>query len=245
MLILVDKGKKPKGFWLNRRAKQGKLPPSIVGLTLGKYPCVLLQMYGKITPETPFLAPYLRRGDTVITATRLGDLGFNRACLFELAARQSLNHAKELAAGLPKGEITLIFDPKGDCMGVTAEFCALGGAVWVCTPHKEAYAPCREYCLLEYGNPPVVGSQPPRKPSLTVAPYGLPKGVCLADSFIVAPTHIWAKEEGLTLPEELVHATPRGFDPTAVTAGCMVAFGGELLEYKAVLCSGRRDGLPD
>ncbi len=225
MLILVQKGQKRQGFFLKRKAKQGKLPPTVVGLKIGKYPCVLLAFYGDVTAGNRFLAPYLQRGDVVIPAGNLEKLRFAQPYIQELTRRQCVNTAKEWVANSPKGLETVLYDSTGECVGVAAELCALGKSVWVATPRREDYAPCAEYAMLNFGNPPVIGEYIPRSADLVIAPYGVPSAECPRNIPVVAPGHIWAKPDDLTLPQELVASTPKGFDPLAVAAGCLAMFG--------------------
>ena len=225
MLILIQKGQKRRGFFLKRKAKQGKLPPTVVGLRVGKYPCVLLEFYGDVTPGNRFLEPYCKRGDVVIPAKNLEKLGLGEPYLGEFIRRQCVNTAKDWVANSPKGRQTVLYDPTGECVGVAAELCALGKPVWVVTPQGEVYAPCAEYALLEFGNPPVISEHMPHSADLVIAPYGVPSVDIPGNVLLVAPNHIWAKPEDLTLPCEIVDSTPKGFDPVVVAAGCMAMFG--------------------
>ncbi len=234
MLILVQKGQKRRGFFLKRKAKQGKLPPTVVGLQVGKYPCVLLECYGDITPGNRFLEPYQKRGDILIPAKNLEKLGFSEPYIQELTRRQCVNTANHWVANRGKGFETVLFDPTGQCVGVAAELCALGKPLWVVTPRGEDYAPCAEYALLTFGNPPVISAYIPRSVDLVIAPYGLPSVDIPGDIPVVAPNYIWATPNDLTLPREIVDSTPKGFDPVAVAAGCMAMFGAGM-EEKASL----------
>lgn len=234
LLILVQKGEKRGGFFLKRKAKQGKLPPTVMGLQLGKYPCVLLECYGNITPGNQFLLPYLRRGDVVIPAKNLEKLGLGEPYIQELTRRQCVNTAKEWVAKGKKGLQTVLIDPTAQCVGVAAELCGLGKPVWVVTPKGEDYAPCAEYCMLTFGNPPVVARSVPSSADLVIAPYGglpveLPQKVP-----VIAPNRIWARKEDLSLPKEIGDFIPNGFDPVAVAAGCMAMYGAGM-EEKACL----------
>ncbi len=234
MLILLQKAENHGGFFLKRKAKQGKLPPAVRGIRLGKYPCVLLECYGDITPGNRFLAPYLRRGDLLVPACRLEKLGFAEPYVEELTRRQCVNAAKTWVAKREKGVQTVLADPVGNCVGVAAEFCALGSALWVATPRAQEYAPCAEYCMLTFGNPPVIGSYIPPSADLVIAPYGVCSAELPRNLPVVSPNHIWAKPQDLTIPGEIADCIPHGFDPIAVAAGCFAMFGVGM-EEKALL----------
>ncbi len=234
MLILVQKGEYQGGFFLKRKAKKGKLPPMVVGIRVGKYPCVLLNMYGDITPGNAHLAPYLGRGDVVIPHKGLEKLGFHLPYVQEFTRRQCVNTAKGWVATAPKEFQSVLWDATGECVGVAAELCALKRPVWVVTRKAESYAPCAEYALLTFGNSPVIGKSIPQTAHLVIAPYGIPSVKLQRDIPVVAPGHIWATHEQHTLPKEILETTPSGFDPVAVAAGCMAAFGG-CMELKARL----------
>lgn len=236
MLILIQKGQRQRGFFLKRKAKQGKLPPTVVGMQVGKYPCVLLKLYGDITPGNRFLAPYLQRGDVIIPHRDLEKSGLSEPYLQEFTRRQCVNTAKEWVKKSPKGFETVLYDPVGNCMGVAAEFCALGKSVWVVTPRGEDYAPCAEYALLEFGNPPIIGDRLPPSADLVIAPYGGLPAELPQDLPVIAPSHVWAREEDLTLPCEIADTVPVGFNPVAVAAGCFAMFGAGM-ECEAVLRS--------
>ncbi len=230
MLILIQKGEHRRGFFLKRKAKQGKLPPTVVGLRVGNYPCVLLKLYGDITPRNGFLVPYIRRGDIIIPAKHLGKLGFSEPYMQEFTRRQCVNTAKEWLGKRGKGFQTVLYDPTGKCVGVAAELCALGKPVWVVTSRGEDYAPCAEYALLTFGNPPVISEYIPHSVGLIIAPYGVCSTEIPGKIPVIAPGHIWATPTELSLPEEIVISTPKEFDPVAVAAGCMAMFGAGMEE---------------
>lgn len=225
MLILVQKGEKQGGFFLKRKAKRGKLPPTVVGLQVGGSPCVLLKLYGEVTPGNRFLAPYLQRGDVLIPSVELEKLGFHLSYLEEMIRRQCVNTAKKWVKTRRKGHLTVLYDPLANCMGVAAEFCALGKGVWVVSPRLQEYAPCFEYTALAYGNPPVLSHEMPCRAQLAVAPYKTERVAFPPGIPVVSPGKLWATKEELTMPGEFLHTVPGGFDPVAVAAGCLAVFG--------------------
>ncbi len=232
MLILAQKGRPTGGFFLKHKAKRGKLPPVIRGIYLGNHPCVLLTLYGEVTPGNRFLAPYLRRGDTVILSGELeGKFHWNRPYVEELTRRQCVNFVKQRLIHSPKDTQTVLYDPQGDCMGVAAELCEGGGTLWVITHQPQGYAPCLEYTTLMFGNPFVLTEITPSEGDLVIAPYGVGEQPLPQEATVFAPDRgRWIKEKELELPQKIKHTTPDGFDPVATTAGCMAMFGGEYLD---------------
>ena len=247
MLILVQKGEPHGGFFLKRKAKKGKLPPTVVGLRVGKYPCVLLKVYGDITPGNGYLVPYLERGDILIPHKGLEKLGFHISYVEEFTRRQCVNALKQHIKTAPKTFETVLWDGDGYCVGVAAELCSLKRPLWVVTNRAETYGPCSEYALLTFGNPPVMGSKVPPNAKVILAPYGIPREKVPVGLPTIAPGYIWAKKEELTLPVSLADTVPLGFDPVWVAAGCMAAFGAGMEESACLPLEGKvarqsRDG---
>lgn len=230
VLILVQKGKCDGGFFLKRRAKRGKLPPVVQGISVGGHPCALLGVYGKVTQNNRFLAPYFARGDVVIGAKEVAEqFAANRRVEGELLARLTLNGVKEWCK--EKGRSPIVVDPLGVCMGVVAELCKLGLSVWVVTPTVAPYLPCLEYTTLTMGNPFMITATMPGKGDLVFAPYGLQDHIPPKGAVVFAPhTGRWVTKKTAQIPRTIVDSTPPGFDPLTVMAGCMAAFGGKYLE---------------
>lgn len=248
MLILVQKGGKQGGFFLKRKARKGKLPPVLQGIRVGGRPCVLLKLFGDITPGNQFLAPYLDRGDVVILSGELqGKLRWNTPYIEEYARRQCVNFVRKALGGSTGKTQTVLIDPKGVCMGVAVELTLTGTTLWVVTPNQEAYLPCQEYTGLMFGNPPIVTDRVPDTAHLVVAPYGAAGQSLPTGAVTVAPDRgIWAQQPDLCVPNTVTDTLPEGFDPVAVAAGCMVMFGGEWLELTPQqLHLGERAVFPD